>query len=220
MSTWISEHAWRSAAGVSLAVILAGCMNGGGTGAFSYTRMAPQSVTVADHVVVTAPDGYCVDARATRKAFVLLASCASVTRKANAPQPFAPALLTVTVTPQGDGEPPIARQTASLKRFFGSDAGRAALARDGQAGSVDVIETTTRNGAFIIHLRDRSKNTAPGLSDQEWRAIFTVNGQMVAASVAGLAERSITSDAGLATAIDLATTIINQSRSAAEGAAN
>ncbi|MHC0052150.1 hypothetical protein [Actibacterium sp. D379-3] len=206
MSIWISRACPAPAALLSLVLILSGCMQvPGGT--------APEKIAVAQgDVVVAGPRGYCVDTRATGGDFVLLASCASVTGDADAPRPRVPALLTATVTQQTTGEAPISAQTGQLKAFFASPAGRAALARDGRAESVRVIRTSTRDGVFIIHARDSSPDSTPGLSEDVWRAIFDVNGQIVSASVSALEGHPISDDAGLATLSGFAARILSESR--------
>ncbi len=179
-------------------------MQGAGPGGFSYPHNAPQRLSVAGGTVVVAgPEGYCIDRPASRDsdatAFVLLAGCAAVTRKPYAPRPRVPALLTASVTgdvPAGRG---LAGQAARMKGFFASAEGRAALARDGRAESVEIIEMFARDGAFFIHARDSSAGTGPGLGPEYWRAIFEVNGRMVTASVAAFANRPISDDAGQAT---------------------
>lgn len=213
---------WTSKAGLALAaaLTLAGCdaapMVGAGAGGFAFTRAAPEKIAVAnDSVIVAGPEGYCIDNRATRDqaagAFVLLASCAAITRRGTAPHPVFPALLTVSITPDAAGAVPVAKQAPRLKRFFSSAEGRAALSRDGQASSIDVVETFTRDGAFIIHARDHGNDGTPGLSEDHWRAIFNVNGQIVSASVMALEDHPITDDAGMATLWDLATRISRES---------
>ena len=201
MSTWISKPVWAGACALAL---LAGCMQGAGPRAFTYPRNAPEKLSVAGgSVVVAGPKGYCVDRPAARDAevasFVLLAGCAALTRNPNAPRPRVPALLTASVTgnvPAGAG---LTAQAARMKRFFASTDGRAALARDGRAESVEIIQMFTRDGAFLLHVRDRSAEGDSTLGPEYWRAIFEVSGRMVTASVAAFANRPMSDDAGQAT---------------------
>ena len=179
-------------------------MQGAGPGAFTYPRNAPQRLSVAGGAVVVAgPEGYCVDRPASRSAeasaFVLVASCAALTRQPNAPRPLAPALLTASVTGAVPAGTDLAGQAARMKAFFASAEGRAALARDGRAESIEIIQMYARDGAFLIHARDRSAGAAPALGPEYWRAIFEVNGRMVTASVAPFADRPISDDAGQVT---------------------
>jgi hypothetical protein len=199
-------------------------MEGAQTGAFTYPYNAPQRLSVAGGAVVVAgPEGYCVDRPASRNAeagaFVLVASCAALSRKSNAPRPRVPALLTASVT----GAPPagadLARQVARMKAFFASAEGRAALARDGRAESIEIIQMFARDGAFLIHARDASAGAAPALGPEYWRAIFEVNGRMVTASVAAFADRPISDDAGQATLTLFVARIRAESAAAAAAAA-
>jgi hypothetical protein len=199
-------------------------MEGAGPGAFTYPRNAPEKLSVArGAVVVAGPKGYCVDRPASRDAeatsFVLLAGCAALTRKSNAPRPRVPALLTASVTgevPAGIG---LAGQAGRMKSFFASDEGRAALARDGRAESVEILQMFTRDGAFLLHVRDSSAEDDPALGPEYWRAIFEVNGRMVTASVAAFANRPMSDDAGQATLSLFVARIRAESAAAAKAAA-
>ena len=78
--------------------LLVGCvMEGGGS--------APTSVSVGDQITVAGPSGYCVDTSASRTgdsgAFVLLGSCASISRSLMAARPKYPAILTASVSGGG-----------------------------------------------------------------------------------------------------------------------
>lgn len=219
MSTWISDPARAGrpvAAGLAL-FALAGCQGGGpgataGFGGLAFSRAAPQKVAVADDTVAIAgPRGFCVDRTATRDgdagAFVLMASCAAITGRRNAPVPATDALLTASVAGNpGPGGTPEDRALV-LARFFSSDEGRAALARDGRADSVVVEQMFDRDGLFLLRARDRSAGLDAGLRDDYWRAIFDVNGRIVTASVVGFDARPISDAAGLAVLRDFAARI-------------
>lgn len=203
MSAWKSTRVLAGLCGLAL---LAGCMEGAGPQASAsspgkaFSRSAPTRMAVADGAVVVAgPDGYCIDKPASRRTggggFVLLASCTAVMRSAYAPRPQAPALLTASVTAEGLGTA-VADQAERLTQFFKSAEGRAALARDGRAESVRILDSFARDGAFFIRASDSSAGIAPGLKDDYWRAIFDVNGRMVSASVMGFQDRPISIEAG------------------------
>ncbi|SIO51791.1 hypothetical protein SAMN05444722_2981 [Rhodovulum sp. ES.010] len=222
MTTWISDP--RSGALIALAglaaLALAGCAGGpdatAGFGGLSFSRAAPQAVTVAgDTVTIAGPAGFCVENNATRDgddgAFVLMASCAAVTGRENAPTPASDALLTASVAANaGPGGRPEDRAIV-LERFFASEAGRAALARDGRAASVEVDEMLDRDGLFVLRARDDSAGLFPGLRNDYWRAIFDVNGRIVTASVVGFKARPISDRAGLAVLSDFADRIRTES---------
>ncbi|MEL7345075.1 MAG: hypothetical protein AAFN59_09485 [Pseudomonadota bacterium] len=133
MSTWTSKLA------LGAVLFLAGC--GDGFDAFApATRTAPDAVAVTGDIVVTGPAGYCVDEGATRlgqvEAFVLLGSCAAITRDGRQPSPRDPAIIAVSVragvdvslddlsTLFGGVEPPVPgdQNAAVLQADLGSDA--------------------------------------------------------------------------------------------------
>ncbi|MGC9418127.1 MAG: hypothetical protein ACP5EN_04060 [Rhodovulum sp.] len=231
MPTWISDprRAGRPVLAGLVALALAGCVGGGpqataGLGGLLQSRAAPQKVTVADDTVAIAgPRGFCIDRTATRDggqgAFVLMASCAAISGRRNAPVPATDALLTASVAANpGPGGTPEDRALV-LARFFGTEEGRAALARDGRASSVEVVEMFDRDGLFVLRARDRSAGLGAGLRDDYWRAIFDVNGRIVTASVVGFDDRPISDKAGLAVLRDFAARIRTESAGLAPGAA-
>lgn len=165
------------------------------------TRAAPELMSVAGNsVVVGGPKGYCVDRNVSRdsdeNAFVLLASCAAITGDDAAERPRVPTVLAVSVFEQSDDGVAVKDQADRLAGFFESIEGRAALARDGRAESVEVVDTFLRRGTFVIHARDSSEDTDSGLGKEHWRAIFDVNGHIVSASVLALRDRPISGDTG------------------------
>jgi len=165
--------------------------------------VALEQITVSSQeVTIAGPHGFCVDPTETREkrksTFVVLGSCAAISNAAHLPEPQVPAILMATVSPKTNGAP-IATSTAALKRFFESDAGRAALSRDGKAETVEVIETLGRNGAFYIHARDSSTDTLAGAGGEYWRALFNVKGRIVSASVVSLKEFPISKTEGFNT---------------------
>ncbi len=215
MSTWISENPNRALAGrlwpasarfstAALLFSLAGCGGfdaGGGPGLFA--QKAPEKARVVQNTVTIAgPRGYCVDTTATRDdargAFVLLASCASISGSARQPKPDHPAILTATVAAEESGRP-IADSTDRLKAFFTSDAGRAALSKNGKAESVTVLSTSANDGVFYLHARDKSGALVSGAGEDYWRAMLDVKGRVVSASLVGVNNQPISDDAALAT---------------------
>jgi hypothetical protein len=182
MSTWISRIL-----GAAAVLPLAACSGGFdiGSGAFA-TRNAPERVLVAERsVVVGGPVGYCVDPAATRdgvKAFVLLGSCASISRDPDQSRPEAPGLMTVVVSSDPATFVDVPRQAAELGGYFRTEAGRAALSRTGKAATVEVLDTRIRNGVLFLHARDTAGGLARGVSNDYWRAFMSVNGRLVTIS--------------------------------------
>ncbi len=153
------------------------------------------------NVVIAGPPGYCVDRSAlstTPKGdFVLLASCASISGNPAAPAPGIPAILTASVATQ-----PVANIDRSLDRltaFFKSDKGRAALARDGRASSVEVLSTRVEGGALVMKVRDTGFDKVVGLEPEYWRALFDLEGRIVTLSVITFSDKPMSDDEAMQT---------------------
>lgn len=194
------------------ALLLTGCMEGGGAGLVSRLSSPVDRISVADNMVTVAgPQGYCVDRSATRAgvqpAFVMMASCAAVSRNTDAPVPQVPALLTATVANQVAPVPASEVDSAQYQAFFNSTAGRAVLARDGRAESVEILDMFRRSDVFYIHASDHSTAAETNLREDYWRAIFDVNGRTVSASIFAFRNRPISDDAGLNTLNEFASRI-------------
>ena len=195
MFTWTSKPT-RFLLLALASVTLSGCLSGA-----EVTRRAPEKVAVADRsVIVAGPPGYCVETAATREtgtgAFVLLGSCASIEGSPRAPRPSVPAVLTASVAAEGAG---VAPSPDDLAAFFRSDAGRAALARDGQAGSVRVLDVRKTAEALYIHASDSSDGSVAGLAQDYWRGVFSLGGRLVTVTVVGFADSPLGETVGLAT---------------------
>lgn len=170
---------------VVLGLAVSGCLPQ--PGALAFLGAPPvQAVRVSDDgVTVVGPEGYCVDPGSSHEraagSFVMLGSCATL-RGAGA-GPGRPAVLTALVSPPSD--PPLVPSVAELERFFRSEAGQAALAHDGNADSVTLLEIEARDPILFLKLRDSSADRPAALSDRSWRAIFPLRDRLVALSVAG-----------------------------------
>ncbi len=182
---------------------LAACVGGPGVGmgALGFAR-APERVVVASKsIVIAGPRGYCVDRSATRDradgAFVLLGSCASIANNARAAAPRIPGVLTASVSDRSGAD--ISASLDELEAFFNSTEGRAALAHDGQAGSITILSTRRRKGAFYLHVRDDSENRVASLAPIYWRGLFDVRGRIVTVTVTGFKDRPMSAAVGLAT---------------------
>lgn len=166
----------------ALALALAGCvgtgLGGGGTHALAVAGGA---------VTVTGPQGYCVDRSASRDsasgAFVLLGSCASLTGSRAAGQPQRPAILTASVGPPSAEGTDVAAALPALAEFFQSTAGRAALSRTGEAGSVAVDRVSISDGVLYLHLSDRALASGQAVEAGYWRALTAIRGRIVTLAV-------------------------------------
>ncbi len=158
-------------------------------------RAAPTQVQLADGMIIAGANGWCVDQSVSGASgdasVVVLGSCAAIGQNALAPRPDVPGVLTVSVERDALGAP----SPETLKGFFVSEAGRAALARDGQSASVEILETRTEDDRFILHMKDRS--ALPGAAPTTWRALFDLGGRFVSVSLYGLSDQPIEADEGL-----------------------
>ena len=123
-------------------------------------------------MVAALPQGYCLDPKsrhAERGGTVVIGGRCAASR----PVPAA----AITVSIGGEGSSAVLKSGARvLTEWARSPAGRAALARDGQPGSVTIRETLVADGAFLIRLEDRAVGPY-------WRAAIGVNGRLVMISV-------------------------------------
>lgn len=171
---------------------LAACDGGlSGFEGFNVTRSAPERIELPDGLVVSGTRGWCVDTRTTRTdgetSVVVLGSCAAIAQNAFAPRPEVPGVVTVSVENRGGDLPP----AEVLQEFLTSESGKAALARDGSAGSVQILEARRGEDLLLLHLEDRSIRPVPGVSQDYWRAIFGLGGRFVTVSLVELDGRPI-----------------------------
>ncbi len=179
-------------------MMLPGCEGGPGT-----SRAAPTELAVAGGAVVIAgPPGYCVDTRASRdrsgSAFVLLGSCASISNDPEAPIPSVPGILTASVEDGAGDVDAFLRSLDQTEAFIRSDQGRAALARDGSAASVQVLESLRQDEALYLRISD-SSGGIQGVAPEYWRGLFDLNGRLVTASAMSFSDRPMSSGHALDT---------------------
>lgn len=177
--------------------LLAACVSlGGGAD-------APRQVQVtSDLVTITGPSGFCVDPTATRNSadtgFVLLGNCAAISGSARAGQPDVPAVLTAAVSAPSDGAG-LTGNLDALEAFFRSEDGRALLSRSGDAASVEILDTRTQSGMFLLHARDTSAGDMVGVATDYWRAYMDIGPRLATLSVLALEDAPISDAAALAT---------------------
>ncbi len=179
-----------------IAKLAAGCLILAACGA-STTRNAPSKIALPDGTVVAGAEGWCIDEATTRAggdtAVVVLGNCAAIAGDAFLPQPPVPGVVTVSL----ESHPSAMPDGETLQKFFASDAGRAALAVNGKAGSVSVLDTRLEDDLLYLHATDSS--AAPGASGEVWRALFGMGGRFVAVSFYAPSGDEIDADEGLAT---------------------
>lgn len=173
-------------------LVLSACAGG-----LSQSRNAPSQVELPDGTIVAGANGWCIDETTSRKggdtSVVVLGSCAAIAGEAAAPRPKVPGVVTVSV----EAEPGNMPDGEALQKFFISDDGRAALARDGQPESVAILETRLVDDLLFLHAADAS--AAPGASNEVWRALFGLSGRFIVVSFYSRADDAIESEDGLNT---------------------
>jgi len=182
--------------GLALAgILLGGCLpEAAMLGATGPVPVAALRVA-GDGVVVAGPPGYCVDSSTARErgegSFVMLGRCAVLEGGA---AEDAAAVLTAVISPPSElAQRPDGDQ---LARFFRSETGRAALAHDGAAASVTLLQVRPRGEVLYLKVRDNSEDRPDGLAPVSWRAVFALRDRLVALS-AGHHEEMPVSEADL-----------------------
>ena len=107
-----------------------------------------------------------------------------------------PGVFTVSVARE-DGVSPSAIE---LEKYFATDAGRAALARDGRAESVEILEMKVDGN--LLYLRVTDESSGDGTDAEVWRALFDLGGHFTSVSLFGPADQPIDRDEGLATLLE------------------
>jgi hypothetical protein len=198
MSTPISDLTLRAALAAAC-LFLSAC--GGGVGLWRPAE-APASVSVtADRIVVTGPEGFCVDPTATRDTgdtgFALLGNCAAIANSRRALQPQSPALLTAAISAPSRGGR-LADSLPELDSFFRSPEGLALLSRGGDPASVRILETATVGDVFLLHASDTSAAAVEGVQPDYWRAYMDVGPRIATLSVLALEDRALDREQSLA----------------------
>lgn len=191
-------RAWGGLAAVTLGVSACGGLplDGGGPA-------QNEIVVTSDRVILRGPEGFCVDTESSShrpaEAFIVFGNCAAIAGDEEQPQPFVSAVAVATVFAAGAKTPSIADSEVALAQFFQTDAARVALSASGEASTVEILDSFSRNGAFFVHARDTGTGRLPGTSDTYWRGYFDVKNSLVAVSVIGLEGVPLSSSDGLQT---------------------
>lgn len=202
MFTPISDRSGQAALVVAC-LALSGCSGDWFQGLGLGGAKAPTEVSVTtDRIVVTGPEGFCVDPTATRDAddtgFVMLGNCAAIANSQRAAQPATPAILTATISEPSEGGR-LADSLPELDGFFRSDAGLALLSRSGDASSVTILDTAIAGDVFLLHATDRSAGTIAGVQADYWRAYLDVGSRIATLSVLALEDRGLSREESLST---------------------
>ncbi|SHF47060.1 hypothetical protein SAMN05444273_106182 [Litoreibacter ascidiaceicola] len=195
---------------------LAGLSNSG-------SKAAQTEITVtADRIVLRGPTGFCVDRESSKhrpaQAFVVFGNCAAISGDEELPQPFVNAIATASVLPAGKNGPTIGESETALDEFFNSESGKAVLSATGDAGTVEILDSFTRNGAFFVHARDIGTPLLAETTNTYWRGYFDVKNSVVALSVLGLKDAPISSADGLQTLYDFGNVLMESQAVATKNA--
>ena len=196
MSMPISKIAKLIGLPVCGALLLTGCLSDedfSGQPSLGFRAAPVTAIKVSQReVTIAGPKGYCVDKASSRDraagSFVMLGSCATLFG-ADQPAPADPAVLTALVSPPST--PPQRPSPAQLEQYFRSEAGKAALSHDGQAGTVTLLKIVPLGDALYMNVRDKSPGRPSDLSDRSWRAVFPLADRLIALSVTEHSDRPI-----------------------------
>lgn len=182
-------------------LVLAGCNGGpGGLGLGGADTAPRQALVTTDRLIIGGPEGWCIDQTATRDAgttaFVLLGNCAAISNSRRAPQPAVPAVLTAAISAPSDTGT-IGDSMSDLDNFFRSEEGRRLLSRAQDADTVEVLETQQDGELFLLHARDTSATSIPGVQQDYWRAYLDLGARIATLSVLGLQDREVRDDQAL-----------------------
>ncbi|WP_298259492.1 hypothetical protein [uncultured Litoreibacter sp.] len=177
-----------------------------GLGATGPNEPLSEVTVTSDRIVLRGPDGFCIDPQSSdhrpSKAFMVFANCAAIAGDEELPQPFVSAVVTATVLPAGRKQLTIAQSPVALAEFFNSDAGKAVLSASGDAAKVTILDSYSRNDAFVIHAQDTSTPLVEGTSNTYWRGYYNVKNSIVALTVFSTDASPISSSDGLQTLYD------------------
>ncbi len=178
------------------------------------SRLAPESVRLADNVVVAGPPGYCVAPETLRETstatFVVLGSCAALTDGALEQAPVQAGVLTVLVSQPGEGAALSEATDDQLADFFTSDAGKVALSSTGEPDGVEVIETQAEDGQVFVRAKDLSDARPAGVDPEYWRALLEVRGHLVTATLIGFEADPVEPSQGLRTLSQLTDRLLRE----------
>ena len=140
------------------------------------------SVTLDDGFVVAGAPGWCIDAATTQSGngatVVIFGSCAALSQDLEQPKPSVPGIVSVSIEDSSTSVLPY----ELVETFLKTDAGQAALARDGSADSLEILDTDVRDDLLVVHAIDRS-GVPSAAAEEYWRALFDLGGRAVTVSL-------------------------------------
>jgi len=155
----------------------------GGVAAEDATSEGIRTLALLDGSVrARGPDGYCIDQLASdaQTGFVVMAGCALLSEEA-AIMPTPDALITIQFGDEGSAS--ITDNEDAFAGFLESEAGRALLAQDGEASSVEAVSTISDRAGVLARFEDSSGPTFSGTTGSQWRGFLDVGGRLTTVSV-------------------------------------
>lgn len=185
MSTWTSRV--RRLAVPALVLPLAACLTettatGARLASKAGAAVLPQVTLFGGDVVVTGPRGYCIDKPSLRRggggaAFVLIASCESLTGQPGTV--VEPAVMTVSVVPDSQGvTPPSAADIAA------------------PVAGARILHSDDGDTLSLVHFAEGGDTLLPGGDPRHWRGAMLINGHVVGLAVYGPAGGAASGDFG------------------------
>jgi hypothetical protein len=173
---------------------------------------AREVAVTTDQVIITGPQGFCVDPSSTNDrgatAFVLLGNCAVIANRRSEAQPEVPAVLTASVS-QPDPPQSLRETIPELDQFFQSEEGRELLSRNGDAGTVEILDSFHQGDIYFLRARDSSAGEVEDVSAEYWRSYLDVGNRIATLTVLETIETPIESEAALATLQDYTNAVID-----------
>ncbi len=187
----------KALAALAVATLVTAC---GGGGLSTGTPPVRQIAVTSDQIILTAPEGFCVEPTATRDdgatGFALFGNCAVISNRRSAGQPEVLAILTASVS-AADPNQTLQDAIPEMPRFFASDEGRSLLSRAGDADSVEILDSFHQGDVFFLHAADSSASEMQDVRPDYWRSYFDVGNRIATLTVMGLDENPISSEVSL-----------------------
>jgi hypothetical protein len=199
MSTWTFNSVLKGA--LCGALFMVSACGGAGPRTGGGTQPSPREVSVtSDQLVVTGPDGFCIDPSGTRDrqttAFVLLGNCAVIANSRGQDQPDVNAVLTASVS---DADPAQTLRAAipDLDVFFRSEQGLSLLSRSSNPTSVEVLDSFHQGDVYFVQASDSSQGVVGGLNAEFWRAYQDIGARIVTLSVLSFEDQPVSTEVSL-----------------------
>lgn len=146
----------------------------------------PSVQLAASDIVVSAPNGFCVDAASLKDtpqaAFVLMADCAALRGKKRKVNQSRSVMLTAAVSAPLESANSVTPQ--ALKAFFETQQGRTTLSRRNDVNTVSANMDIVEDDILVLHIRDSSPAQIAGLAQNDWRAFVVLKDRLVTLTAA------------------------------------